>query len=1044
MDLLIARVHRHQIMTSSKLHPIYQALESHQYSRAIKLCLAQPDSALLAKTLLAHAYAKSGQRYKALLALQTILGPDNCQRYFPELRIEMAYSLDRQQEPTKPAATTAPTPAKKIGKKGKKKGSSATTAATSRTNEVQTAVSQPPALEDWDLIDQLDTPPTLPDNWEELPPPQGAPTDETLLSTMAMTMGNLLGLKLTVFQLYGWASSKADNDEYLLRRAYLAGFAVLIAPQYQHLASPILANMQVLALQLSRVQQQLYGVAPATAWAAQTALWQVQYAATAAAAAAAAAADTSGNNINSDAQVKKEAQRLAMLPRLAESLALKCVQANNEASAAAEATAEDNNNDHLMETEDFLLYMRTLELQGKYEDQLKALDERLVDCKQSGTTMPAPPRQTLLDLQAQAFMRLKRYDEVRTILEELLRDHYPDDWRYWIKHLECGNETATMDLIQQVVAKEQPEQKYPLRGPHLMYVELAKRQAEKSPNDEDAVVKLSQSIQEYGNQFADRASCIYSDLEPYLDYLLSLTDLEGAKLLLQWVANKRSGLESNTNEEDPKCRRTKLRAYIFAVQVTYKVVTRFPELRNDELPDWRELIRMWKSFESESEEQAQKESRPADELVLLAAQQLLCAPNDTTKLVTAACVLEAGIRCSPYNAYLKITAMLVYGELNAVARAWELYSELHIKHIQHESCAYLILPLLQSGGFYRETISVCQEILRLQIAAIRDATEYIAHAMENGTTRKADELLLFHRRRMNRSLTTLEAKGLILDSAPMFVEDASQDSLGAVHGIVGGEFDVERTNQMVAEAHNPCAAFSLLRLNGSVEDLSSKFSENRDFSIFSHEILITREFDSLGQILENSLRRGHHHRLLIRAALCLELTKGPKKGKIAKSTHQQEKRCKSLLESVNDARILDDKYKNAHQAMHCICSSIAAFGAGVYLQDDLEEDSLESRETRIEAFLKKAAASLEQWRQGLSPLSDVSVSRLSRLIPDCVICFFALFRMCAKAADLYGWGPRKQKSKVCASAVAQLASKFSLLVSDILVSLERYVRWTDS
>ena len=467
-------------MTSSKLHPIYQALESHQYNRAIKLCLAQPDSALLAKALLAHAYAKSGQRYKALLALQTILGPDNCQTYFPELRVEIAYSLDRtQQEPAKPAAPAAPTSAKKAGKKGKKKGSSSAATAASRTNDVHTTVLQPPALQDWDLIDQLDTPPTLPDNWEELPPPHGAPMDETLLSTMAMTMGNLLGLKLTVFQLYGWASSKADNDEYLLRRAYLAGFAVLIAPQYQHLASQILANMQVLALQLSRVQQQLYGVAPATAWAAQTALWQVQYASSGA---DAAAADNSGNNIISDEQMKKEAQRLAMLPRLAESLALKCVQANNEASASEAATAEDNNNDHLMETEDFLLYMRTLELQGKYEEQVKVLNERLADCEkqQNGSTMPAPPRQTLLDLQAQAFMKLKRYDEARTILEELLRDHYPDDWRYWIKHLECGNVAATMDLIQQVVAKEQTEQKYPLaRTAFDVYAELAKEGGQK-------------------------------------------------------------------------------------------------------------------------------------------------------------------------------------------------------------------------------------------------------------------------------------------------------------------------------------------------------------------------------------------------------------------------------------------------------------------------------------------------------------------------------------------------------------------------------------
>ena len=71
-----------------------------------------------------------------------------------------------------------------------------------------------------------------------------------------------------------------------------------------------------------------------------------------------------------------------------------------------------------------------------------------------------------------------------------------------------------------------------------------KREVKKAINDENAVAKLLQSIQDYGNQFADRASCIYSDLEPYLDYVLRLIDLEGAKLITMGGANKRNGLES--------------------------------------------------------------------------------------------------------------------------------------------------------------------------------------------------------------------------------------------------------------------------------------------------------------------------------------------------------------------------------------------------------------------------------------------------------------------------------------------------------------------
>lgn len=76
---------------------------------------------------------------------------------------------------------------------------------------------------------------------------------------------------------------------------------------------------------------------------------------------------------------------------------------------------------------------------------------------------------------------------------------------------------------------------------------------------------------------------------------------------------------------------------------------------------------------------------------------------------------------------------------------------------------------------------------------MRESTEWTGHAFENGALSKADEFINFHKNRMNNSLTSLQAKGLVLDSASMSVQDEEkQDSLGAVHGIVGGEADVER------------------------------------------------------------------------------------------------------------------------------------------------------------------------------------------------------------------------------------------------------------
>jgi hypothetical protein len=168
-----SNIKQYYINMSNKLHPIYVALDAHQYSRAIKLALALPDSHVLGKALLAHAYSRSGQRYESLLVLQSILGIGNS---FCELQHEIQYSLQARDETSATATivttTAAPdTASNKKGKKGKK-GKPAP-----RPTPVAAATATP-KQKHWDWIEQLDTPPTLPENWQELPSPETAITDE--------------------------------------------------------------------------------------------------------------------------------------------------------------------------------------------------------------------------------------------------------------------------------------------------------------------------------------------------------------------------------------------------------------------------------------------------------------------------------------------------------------------------------------------------------------------------------------------------------------------------------------------------------------------------------------------------------------------------------------------------------------------------------------------------------------------------------------------------------------------------------------------------
>lgn len=406
--------------------------------------------------------------------------------------------------------------------------------------------------------------------------------------------------------------------------------------------------------------------------------------------------------------------------------------------------------------------------------------------------------------------------------------------------------------------------------------------------------------------------------------------------------------------------------------------------------------------------------------------------------------MEDAIRYSPYNAYLKIAAIFIYSQLDATSRCWDLYAELHIKHIQHESCSYLILKALRSGGFYRETINVCQEILGLQRTMTREAGDFTGRAMENGSIGKADEILSFHRNRMFNSLTTLEAKGLVLDCAPMFIQDEKQGSVGAVHGVVGGESDLSRVRQMIAEAHNPSGAFSILRLNGAVRDTINDFSDNRDFGITSFEILHKTVFDSPEQILSESIRRGCHHNLLIRAATCIDAVKGPKKGKAVKATPEMEHRCKSLQKAISAANVVGVEaslqprgYVLLLDAMKYMCNAIIAVGAGMDTNGEVKYATMEAREAAGVSILQHATESLNSTRKEIALLDDLSVSRTSRMLPDCIIPIFALFQMNAKVADTYGWGKRKRKTKKFAAAVADLSLCIVSILDDMSLSINQ-------
>ena len=184
--------------------------------------------------------------------------------------------------------------------------------------------------------------------------------------------------------------------------------------------------------------------------------------------------------------------------------------------------------------------------------------------------------------------------------------------------------------------------------------------------------------------------------------------------------------------------------------------------------------------------------------MLLAVQQLLYKnPEKVGCQLVCAALLEKAIEHSPDNAYLKLSAIHVYAELNAISQSWKCFQGMGVKHIQLDTCTFTILPYLPQGGLYNEAIEVSSGLLRFQTKTASECGDYAGRAMGNGTMGKADEFLVFQREKMNNSLSAWDAKGVILDCAAVLataVPRNKQDEdpifnggLGVFQGIVGGD-----------------------------------------------------------------------------------------------------------------------------------------------------------------------------------------------------------------------------------------------------------------
>lgn len=533
---------------------------------------------MLGKSLLAHAYVRSGQRHMALMTLCTALG-DSYYELEYELNNDLESTLERYQKslalsstsgaPLEPISSISTAVSSKKGKKGKKKPTA-------------TASKQPPpkpfeavsvaAIADLDLIDQLDNCPSLPEKLDAPPVPvEVIVTDETTLATFAVSLQGLK-LPLTCFQMYASAATVSPT-EVILRKTFCSGLNVLAAPPkwnsvcQERLEAYVLSHIQSIALQYARylAPSGKPGFELPTAWAAQVALWQLQW-------------------------LPEDEKRQKLLPRLAESMVNRLVEAERTNGKIS--------------TETILLGFRILEMNSKWEEMLLLLEDAPfgdVPGSETNSNKHESTNALVVKGKARLLKKLNRGDECRSVYETLLKDH-PDDWACWKGHLESSicddNLDATQALVDRVLKEHQGGQ-FQLRGPHLTLIEIALQKVRCNAT-KTTIRACGASIQTYAENFASRTACAFSDLEKSVDFILSIDD-EGEVVfsLLSFAEALRKANHSAvlTGSElaglSTKERCSMLRSYTFAVKMTQKLLSVRMDLSDRFLPDWKEVVAEW-------------------------------------------------------------------------------------------------------------------------------------------------------------------------------------------------------------------------------------------------------------------------------------------------------------------------------------------------------------------------------------------------------------------------------------------------------------------
>lgn len=754
-------------------------------------------------------------------------------------------------------------------------------------------------------------------------------------------------------------------------------------------------------------------------------------------------------------EIDKLKKKTLVLPRLVEIMAKKRIEHENGGFPPS--------------ADDWRLVIESLDVQGKYLEAIEMLEgidltatsTRKIDDENDikhhvGSLIQITEKEKLEHI-AKLCIAAGDKDKAFHIYTNKLLKMMPDQWDYWERLMDCSECPNDIVAVIDSVCENDISRKVPIRGPRLARVALAAAQV-REEND-SSIQYLADNIIQYADLYSSLIYCCFQDLRKYLEILVNKTCNYGeisepVKKVLHWAHMLRNGLvggevDVETNKEP---RNAKLRMYITSIKICYELWHQLRFQSNNEqyinecisqfVPKPQEILLMWgrtSDLGTLPKDGGQKECLPGDDLILLLVQHLCLddlSGRTWTKVLSLA-ILEHAIQLSPYNPYLKMTAINIYSNVGATARAFQIFEDLDIKQIQLDSCSYLILQRLVDGGLFQESIKQAGKIINLHTTSHIDLCKYMTKAFENGNIQKGREMLRWQIKNMTRSIQLLEAKGVIMDLAPFHNYGDSDDNadltpIGLCHGLCGGDNDKERVEKMIRDSDNAFGAPSILRISANDMD---KWSDNRDFDVNQYEILRKTDYHL---DTHESIFRSHVHSVLCKLALFSSAVKPPKRGKVLHVNAQDIlfQRGACLMTSVKrfEQYIVDNiALKRFSMLMIALSRTCAVLGAGTHfaqVETSDEVDEITTREKYCVSYLKDAASNAKDSIQLWKNYRNDTRTTLSRILPDILVHVFATFNITSKLLALFGWGKRKRDTKVVAACMVDVAEHLhSLIVS---------------